>query len=128
MPLLRKFTLRSTSPNFTPESMDEIIRKIEASKIIDGDVSKFFSIECKEEGLAFAHSLKQQIIENGCTVPDKISAKHTNWLSSTELMESTYSLVLSYFNLNGTYDIITEKIIITGCSRVKKSNYLQNRF
>ena len=113
MSLFKKFD----SPIFTLQKMDEIIREIEDVEIGEG-MAFFETEECKYEGLSFAKLLSEQIVENSCKVPSRVSAKHSIWLSSTEQMEKTYSLVLAYFNLTGKYDIISERIIITGVIKI----------
>lgn len=117
MALLKRFTMLSPLPTFTIKQMDEIIRNIGNVGLGEGP-GKFYDYDCLLEGLAFAESLKEQIIANGFRVPSSISAKHTNWLGSIEQIEQTYSLVLAFFNLTGTYDIITERIVITGSIRI----------
>lgn len=113
MELFKKFS----SPTFTLSKMDKIIRELE-DVAVGEDLSNFQTEECKDEGLAFAFLLSQQIIGNGCKVPASVSAKHSNWLSSTEQMEKTYSLVLAHFSLTGRYDIISERIFITGVIKI----------
>lgn len=104
---------RFKAPVFSLENIDEIISKIEETGI-GSDFNQFLSDDCKAEGIAFANSFKEQILEKHGTVPKQILAKHTNWLPSLEHIERTYNLVLIHFGISGKYDPIGERISITG--------------